>query len=51
MLFIIFISTCVIDWFFVSVQNSGLIEDVEGIDGPPWTLDQVREWIVMVGVF
>jgi hypothetical protein len=46
--FIIFISTCAIDWFFLSVQDSGPIEDVDGIDGPPWTLDRVREWTVMV---
>jgi hypothetical protein len=23
-------------------------EDVDGIDGSPWTLDRVREWTVMV---
>jgi hypothetical protein len=48
MYFIIFVSTGDIDWFFRSVQDSGPIEHVNVIDGPPWTLDQVREWIVMV---
>jgi hypothetical protein len=43
---IIFVSTGAIDWFLLSVQDSGLIEDVDGIDGPPWTPDRVREWIV-----
>jgi hypothetical protein len=28
------------------VQDSSQIEDVDGIDGPPWTLDRVREWTV-----
>jgi hypothetical protein len=34
---VIFISTCAIDWFFLSVQDLGPFEDVDGIDGPPWT--------------
>jgi hypothetical protein len=28
------------------VQDTGPIEDVDGIDGPPWTPDQVREWTI-----
>ena len=43
---IIFASTSAIDWFLLSVQDFELIEDVDGIDGPPWTLNWVREWIV-----
>jgi hypothetical protein len=46
MLFDYIVSTCAIDWFLLSVPNYGLIEDVDGIDGPPWTPDRVREWIV-----
>jgi hypothetical protein len=45
MLFDYIVLTCAIDWFLLSVEDSGLIEDVNGIDGCPWTLDQVREWI------
>jgi hypothetical protein len=48
MYLIIFVSTGAIEWFLTSVQDSRLIEDVNGIDGPPWTPDRVMEWIVMV---
>lgn len=52
MYFIIFVSIGSIDWFFLSVQDSGLIEDDDGIDGTPWNLDRVREWIVYdLGIF
>jgi len=43
---IIFVSTCAIYWFLVSVRDSGLIVDVNAIDGPPWNSDRVMEWIV-----
>jgi hypothetical protein len=39
MYFIIFVSIGPIDWFFLSVQDFGPIEDADGIDGPPWTPD------------
>jgi hypothetical protein len=48
MLFCYIISTSAIDQFFLSVQDTGPIEDADGIDGPPWTLDRAREWTVMV---
>ena len=43
---IIFVSICAIDWFFLSVQDFGPIEDVNGIIRTPWTPDRVREWTV-----
>jgi hypothetical protein len=43
---IIYVSTGVIDWFLLSVQDSCQVGDVDGIDGPPWTSDRVREWTV-----
>jgi hypothetical protein len=43
---IIFLSKGAIDWFLLSVQDSGQIEDANGIDGPPWTMDRVREWTI-----
>jgi hypothetical protein len=45
---IIFVSIGAIDWFLLSVQDSEPIEDVDGIDGPPWTLDRVRSGLFMV---
>jgi hypothetical protein len=39
--FFIFISIGDIDWFFLSVQDSGPFEDVDGIDGLPWTPNRV----------
>jgi hypothetical protein len=46
MLFDIYVLTDAIDEFPLSVQ-----EDVHGINGPPWTQDLVKEWIVLVWVF
>ena len=43
---IINVSMGAIDWFLLSVQDSWQIDDVDGINGPPWTLDRVKEWIV-----
>jgi hypothetical protein len=43
---IIYVSTCAINWFLLSVQDSCQVGDADGIDGPPWTLDRVREWTV-----
>ena len=48
MLFDYIVLTGAIDWFCLSVQDSRLIEDANGINGPPWTSDRVREWTVMV---
>jgi hypothetical protein len=46
MYLILIVSTCAIDYFFLSVEDSGQIEDVDGIDGPPWTQDRVKEWTI-----
>jgi hypothetical protein len=43
---IIFVSRGAIEWFILSVQDSRQIKDVDGIDGPPWTPDGVREWTI-----
>jgi hypothetical protein len=40
------VKTGAIDWFLLRVKDSWQIEDVDGIDGPPWTPDRVREWTV-----
>jgi len=40
------VSTSVIDWFLLSVQDFGLIDNEDGIDRPPWSPDRFREWIV-----
>ena len=42
--FDIYALTYAINAFPLSVQDTWQIEDVDGIDGPPWTPDQVREW-------
>ena len=46
----IYISRCY--WqVFLNVQDTWHVMDVNGIDGFPWILDWVREWIVLVWVF
>jgi hypothetical protein len=50
-IFFIFISTCAFDWLFLSVEDSILIKDVNGINGTTWTPDWVKGWIVIVWVF
>jgi len=37
--------------FSLSVQDTWQILDVDGINRRPWTLDWVREWIVLVWLF
>ena len=44
--FIIYVSIGAIDGFLLSVQDTWQNGDADGIDGPPWTLDWVREWTV-----
>jgi hypothetical protein len=43
---IMYVLTYAIDWFLLTVQDFGQIEDVDGIDGPPWNPDRVMEWTV-----
>ena len=45
-LFDIYVQTSAIDGFLLSVQDTQQIKDVNGINGPPWTLDRVKEWTV-----
>jgi len=51
MLWDIYVLTDAIDEFPLSVPDTWQIEDVDGINGPPWTLDRVREWIIVFWVF
>ena len=48
MLFDIYVLKYTIDEFPLSVQDTGQIEDVDVINGRPWTMNRVREWIVLV---
>jgi hypothetical protein len=36
---------------FPECERLWTLEDVDGMNGSPWTLDRVREWTVMVECF